>query len=561
MNLLGKGMDPEFWRSVREKDCFATYRKELHNLWEERCENVPIYALKYSDYKMYWGSGNRSVYEKTYFTRRLAMDCSALLALIYPEEEKYVNRLMDQIYAICDEYSWCVPAHQGELDRNLNTKIDLFASETGFALAEIYTLLGDRLDPLIRNRILAEFKRRILIPYSTREMDYWWEKCTNNWAAVCMCSVACGIMLLYPEEFDALKPRFDNTFECYLSGFNDDGICLEGCGYWHYGFGFFNVYADMVRTFTNGETDYYKREKVKSIATFIQKMFLTEKASVSFADGGTSVSYHLGLVHHLKSIYPDEVIVYDPKYSYNYDGCGRFCLQLRSAIWFNEDYYNNPAENAVDATYYAPDSQWFIRRTPSYGFAAKAGNNNEHHNHNDVGNFIFAKNGKQMITDLGPGAYTRQYFHAERYTIVEASARSHNVPIINGVLQSFGSEYKATNVSGNGNTFCCDISAAYKVNGLNKLKRTFSCYDTEVTVCDEIDYVGEGIVTERFVSSFEPVITNDYVEIGSAKLYYDSSICIPYVTTEVITRRAGELCYMINFDLPQGTNKFSVKIV
>ena len=45
----------------------------------------------------------------------------------------------------------------------------------------------------------------------------------------------------------------------------------------------------------------------------------------------------------------------------------------------------------VCAEYYAPDAQWFIKRTPFYGFAVKGGCNNEHHNHNDVGSFIFAK--------------------------------------------------------------------------------------------------------------------------------------------------------------------------
>ena len=560
MNLLGKGMDPEFWKGVREKKCFETYRNELHKLWNERCENVPIYALKYSDYKMYWNSGNRSVYEGTYFTRRLAMDCSTLLALIYPEEEKYINRVMDQVYAICDEYSWCLPAHQGALEPNFNTKIDLFAAETGFALAEVYTLLGDRLEPLIRNRIMAEFKRRILIPYSTKEVANGWEKCTNNWAAVCMGSVACGIMLLYPEEFYGLKPRIDETFEYYLKGFMDDGFCLEGCGYWHYGFGFFNVYADMVRTFTNGETDYYAREKVKTISTFIQKMFLTEKASVSFADGGPTLSYHLGLLHHLKSIYPDDILIYDPKYSYNYDGCGRFCLQLRSAIWMNEDYYNNPVETSVDATYYGADSQWFIRRTPDYGFAAKAGNNNEHHNHNDVGTFIFAKNGKQLICDLGPGAYTRQYFHEERYTIIEASSRSHNVPVVNGMNQSCGSQFKAVDVERNDNVFSCDIAGAYEAEALKKFKRTFTCNIDFVTVEDEIDYNGEGVVTERFVSVYEPAVYDNYVQIGEAKLYFDEAIK-PYVTSEPITRHANRLCYMINFDLPAGTKSFSIKLV
>ena len=184
MSLLGKAMDTNFWREVREKDCYATYRAELLALWEKHCENGPITALRYQDFKRFWEDGNRGVYESTYFTRRLALDASALLSLIYPEEERYFIRLMDQIYAICDEYTWCLPAHQRVLEVNNNTKIDLFASETGFALAEIYTMLEDRLEPLIKNRILAEIDRRIFTPYRATEPYDWWETGTNNWTAV-----------------------------------------------------------------------------------------------------------------------------------------------------------------------------------------------------------------------------------------------------------------------------------------------------------------------------------------------------------------------------------------
>ena len=98
-------------------------------------------------------------------------------------------------------------------------------------------------------------------------------------------------MLLYPDKVDsAMQERFAKSMECYLSGFTDDGMCLEGCGYWHYGFGFFTVYADMIRKFTDGKTDYFKREKIRTIATFIQKMYLSGKSSVSFADGGRTLS-------------------------------------------------------------------------------------------------------------------------------------------------------------------------------------------------------------------------------------------------------------------------------
>jgi len=200
MHLLGKAMDKAFWQQVREKDCYAHYREELHGLWRTHCENKPIEVLSYTDFKRYWVDGNRSVYQRPYFDRRLAMDCAALLALIYPDEEKYLNRLMDQIYAICDEYTWCLPAHQSSLEKNANAHIDLFAAETAFALSEIYTILEDRLEPLIRDRILVEVDRRVFRPYLEQEPYGWWERWMNNGAAVCTGSVAGAFMLLRPEK-------------------------------------------------------------------------------------------------------------------------------------------------------------------------------------------------------------------------------------------------------------------------------------------------------------------------------------------------------------------------
>ena len=200
MNLLGKATDKEFWKEVREKDCYKKFRDELFDMWEKHVENGPILALRYSDYKRYWGKeGNTNIYKGAYFTRRFALNASAFLSLIYPEEEKYLVRLMDQIYAICDEYSWCLPEHQGKLEQNDNKRVDIFAAETGFALAEIYTMLGDRLEPLIKNRIIAEIDRRIVDPITSVDNYGWWENGTNNWTAVCMGSIACTVMLMRPR--------------------------------------------------------------------------------------------------------------------------------------------------------------------------------------------------------------------------------------------------------------------------------------------------------------------------------------------------------------------------
>ena len=272
MELHKNAKNPEFWQRVRTSDAYRTHREGLFALWEEKCQRN-IEVITYSDFRRFFADGNRSEYEAKYFGRRLSLNACALLALIYPEEEKYLLRLMDEIYTICEEYTWCLPAHQPNLEDNFPANLDLFACETAFALAEIDTLLGDRLEALIRNRIRAEIERRIF-PSFDRQIWHW-EKQKENWNAVCTSSVACTVMLLYPELFPKYKERFLNAAENYLSGFQSDGICLEGLGYWNYGFGFFAMYADMIRTFTNGEIDYFARPHVKSIATFVQKCTLS----------------------------------------------------------------------------------------------------------------------------------------------------------------------------------------------------------------------------------------------------------------------------------------------
>ena len=554
MKLLEKAKDKGFWAGVRESDCFKKYRDELLSLWEKHCTS-PREVLTYSDFKLFWDTGDRKIYESKYFSRRLAISASALLSLIYPDEEKYLLRLMDEIYAVCDEYTWCLPAHQKVLDVNNNSKIDLFASETGFALSEICEMLGDRLDPLIKNRIDAELERRIFSPFLAVDDYGWWETGKTNWTAVCICSVAGAFMLRRPEAARELIPRFQKAMRSYLSGFEDDGICVEGCGYWGYGFGFFTVYADMLKRFTDGELDWFKDEKVRSIATFIQKMFLSENACVSFSDGGAALRYHLGLCHYLKSLYPDAVKVYSPEFSYNYDGCARFCLHLRAALWLDEKLYYSSDAESQSAEYYAENSQWFIKRTSAYGFAAKGGHNSEPHNHNDVGSFIFAKCGKQLLADLGSGVYTRQYFDKNtRYDILECSSRSHSLPMIDGKYQSFGRERAARDVKYEDGIFSLDLAPAYECEELTTLRRAFSFTENSVTLSDEFEYSGDGEIVERLVSLFEPKINEDTVTIEDATVEFDPNTCTPSISYE--EREKGDRCYFIDFKLKSGVRRF-----
>ena len=76
------------------------------------------------------------------------------------------------------------------MDEHMLT-VDLFAAETAFALSEVYALLGERLAPLVRERVYREIKRRIIAPYMEQNLS--WPK--NNWSAVCAGSVGSAMLL------------------------------------------------------------------------------------------------------------------------------------------------------------------------------------------------------------------------------------------------------------------------------------------------------------------------------------------------------------------------------
>ena len=559
MQLLGRGNDPLFWQQVREKEIFERYRDELLAFWRDSVKDHEIKSLSYSKWKLFWQTGDRGEYEGDYFYRRRCVERTTVLALIYPEEKQYTDKLMDLIFAICDEYTWCLPAHQGQNEKNDNSRLDLFATETGFYLSIIYTLLSDRLDEVIKDRIRVEIDRRIVSTLLSCENYGWWETGTSNWTAVCVGSIGCTLMLMRPELMtDKMIKRLTVAMDGFLRGFADDGICTEGCGYWAYGVSFFVQFADMLRTFTHGEIDYFKHPKMKAIASFPQKMVLSGKAAVSFADGNRQLEYTFGVMHRLKAEYPDDVLIYSPEYGTFDIGCGRLSIRLFGAVWMNEEYYLNPADNTIAFESYAANTQWLTKRTASYGFAAKAGHNKELHNHNDVGSFIFAKNGRQLLVDTGAGRYTRQYFSSERYGIFEPSSRSHSVPVVNGEYQMVGEEYSAYNVEYSAGVFSMDIAGAYPKSGVTSIHRTFLMNDDAVRLTDKYVMGEDDVVVERFVTDVEPTLTSsDTILIGDATVRFDPTSAELTVNTE--DGSSGKY-YLLDFTLKRGIKEFGIEI-
>ena len=502
-----KVQDPAFWQTVRTSPDYAPIREYLLSEWKDYADCV-IPALKFSDYRKFFDSGERDTYENSYYLRRQIMIVSSFLSAIYPDVPEYLTRLEDALFAVGSEYSWCLPAHAASVtvDDPLYL-IDLFAAETGAAFGEISLILGNRLSPLIRGMIKREVETRIIDPFCSGK-KYWWQTTTNNWAAVCAGGIATATWCFRPDIFMQLRPRFRDSMDNFLSGYGDDGFCLEGIDYWIYGFGYFLCYAELERYATEGKYDYFKLPKVRKIATYAQKVIINDPdVTVSFSDGSKRESVSTGRLHFLRSEFGEDIEPITPYFSHFVRGCANYSLASREVVWFDPSFKPEPVKKST--SYRAENAQWWIVKSPAFGFAAKAGHNDEPHNHNDIGSFIIAKDGHQVFGDLGAGLYTRQYFReSTRYKIINCSSLGHSVPYFGDALQKPGRDYCAENVKYGENTFSFDLAGAYGDEKLPAFSRTFTVTPDSVTVSDKFDWRGEAPAVERFMLWDEPTVVD-----------------------------------------------------
>jgi hypothetical protein len=556
--LFKEGKDKGLWENLIK----SSYHKAMINEVIEEGQQYlkePIGTLTYSLFKIYSITGSRKEYEDVYFKRRRRLNTFAILSLAYGKKE-YIEALEDIMWAICDEYTWVLPAHAlvrgvplrekeegfglvngkitGEL-RDHKKCIDLFSAETGFALSEIIYLLSDKLDNLVVDRAEKEIRERILKPFTELNSMFWWEIIKNNWSSVCSGSV--GAAAIYQIEDEAvLAPilhRVLSAMEAFLSGFNKDGACLEGLDYWNYGFSFFVYFAELLRRRTAGKIDLMMWEKVKEIGLFQQKWYLSEDKIISFSDSSLSAKFKPGLTHYLKKRF-NEVEIPDMRYSEGYgeDYCGRWGSAVRNFVWLNRDYISiSHGPIKKDAVYYLEDSKYFITRKIKDGhvicFAAKGGHNDEPHNHNDIGSFILHVDGETLLADIGWGQYTKQYFGEERYNHLCNGSQGHSVPVVNGTLQSSGRDFegKVINVlqKEEMDEFSLDISGAYDKIELKSLIRSFKFDKTgeiKLSLKDEFVFneAKDYSIIERFMTFNKPTeIEKGIVRIQGEKSSVD----------------------------------------
>jgi len=479
----------------------------------------------------YAENGNRTNFEKISFSRRDALSILVVGELI-ENKGRFMDDIVDGIWSVCEETFWGVPAHLSYQKKGIGLPdvndpvVDLFAAETSSLLAWVSHLMGDKLDevnPMIKERIYIEIDRRIFkviesdpkyrwMGYGRKNVDStlsykersFLERRPNNWNPWISSNLLSSVLLLEKNK-DRRATFVHQVFDVldnYLDPYPADGGCDEGPGYWGKAAASTFDCLDMVKMATNNKFNLFDEPLVKSMGEFIFKAYIGDGYYLNFADAVSKTNHSPMLIYRYGKAVGSSTMMEMGAYLAKKTPGGLNMPEAYSLLRkLPELYYSKELLMATSAepligSAWLPDIQVMVSRDQEASkkglyIAAKAGHNQESHNHNDVGSFMVFYNGKPILIDVGAGTYTKDY--GKSWVI--SSAYHNMIPIINGEVQLTGRKYAASAVSytsdGQKNIFKQDISKTYNEDlGMRKWQRTITHNKGKsIVIADNFDFL------------------------------------------------------------------------
>lgn len=470
-------------------------------------------VIKATDYLEYERSGSRKAMEDPFGSNNAALS-NLVLAELAEGKGRFIDQIINGIWQSCEMTSWALSAHlkgaqkePGALPSYQENVIDLTSGDLGSFFAWTWFLLKDELDkvnPLVSKRLRMNLQERILDPYMNRS-DFWWQAfnatpvtMVNNWNPWCNFNVLSCFLLLEndPDKLAAAVYRTMVSVDKFINYTHADGACEEGPSYWGHAAGKMYDYLQILSTATGGNVSVFNQPMIRNMGEYIARSYVGKGWVVNFADASAKGGGEPGLIFRygkaVGSLEMQQFAAYlherDNKAPYYNSGRDLF-RTLENLSSGSELKKTKPATSQVASVWY-PETEFCYMRNPNGFFlAAKGGYNNESHNHNDMGSFSLYLDQTPMIIDAGVGTYTRQTFSSERYTIWTMQSNFHNLPVINGVAEAFGAQFRSRNLrfDPKKSLFSLDIAGAYPEEaGVEKWQRSYLLETKSgVTILDE----------------------------------------------------------------------------
>ena len=451
------------------KEISDASRNDLISKGEQALDR-PWPLLTMADFYQFKATGDRAGYEANYFARR-----NKLNALIIAEVVEQKGRFLPQIVAglglVLEESTWAIPAHMylqkaGEgLPDTDEPVIDLFVGQTATILAWTRLLLADQLNeysPLLIKRIDKELRIRVFEPYLARD-DFWWmgfiPKRMNNWNIYVNSNVLITALLAQDDKMlrDQIIEKSVRSVDNFLNSYSPDGGCDEGPSYWGIAGGALVDYLVQLSDFSGEKLDFSKSTLIHSMGAYIYRVHIDKNYYVNFADASAVAVQDIARIFNYGALFNDKNLLQFAAYirknnkiedRYDSGSIHAFAGSLKLKGRFE----NIKPQAPLLRSFWFPDLQVLTARqregtASGLFFGAKAGHNNESHNHNDVGSFVLYQDGTPLVVDPGVGVYTKQTFGPDRYKLWYMQSGWHNCPTINGTMQQAGKDFRALEVT------------------------------------------------------------------------------------------------------------------
>ncbi len=458
-------------------------------------------------------NGNRSRYEDLRNRRRRKLQ-DLVIGECIENKGRFADEIANGVWLTCEESFWGVPAHLGAQKAGVGLPdvaepiVDLFAAETAALLAWTAYLVTPQLtavSKLIPERIRLETDRRLLTPCLAREFSWmgYNGRPVNNWNPwICSNWLTAALLVETSETRRAAAvQRILQCLDFFLNGYADDGGCDEGPGYWgRAGASLFDC-LDLLHSASGGKLDAFGQPLVHEIGLYICRAHISGDWYTNFADAAARVDIAGDLVYRYGKQTGDQAMMAHGAYAAflrNPAGLPGDSIGRQLPGLFNlAELRKAPRAQALIRDTWLPGVQVMAARLQAGSdrglyLAAQGGHNAESHNHNDVGNFLIYSNGMPAIIDVGVETYTAKTFSSRRYEIWTMQSAYHNLPTVNGVMQSAGREFQAAGVEYQSSDasvrFQLDISHAYpKEAGIRSWNRTLRLDRTknEIECADE----------------------------------------------------------------------------
>lgn len=539
------------------KDSFIQKgEKQLNYEWK---------VVKATDYIEFERSGNRDIMQNPFGSNNRAI-ADLFMAELAEGKGRFIDPLIDGVFHSCEMTSWALSAHLGReqtsrhsLPDNKKPVIDLTSGDLSSLLSWIYYYLHpefDKVNPVVSDRLRTELQERTLDAYMHTD-TYWWMAfhykpgmMVNNWNPWCNFNVLQCFFLLENDR-DKLAEAVYRTMvsvDKFINYTHEDGACEEGPSYWGHAAGKMYDYLQMLYDGTGGKISLFQEPMIKAMGEYIARSYVGNNWVVNFADASAKGGGNAAVIYRYGKAVQSEVMkqyaAYLNSLSTQPSSAGLDIFRtLQSLLYRHEMEKETPVYQSPAYTWYPETEFCYMTHKNGFFLATKGGYNNESHNHNDAGTFSLYLNKTPIFIDAGVGTYTRQTFSSERYTIWTMQSNYHSVPMINGVPQSFGAKYKATQVRFNPKrmTFSANIATAYPAEAAVKewvRSYTLSSHAVKITDVFTLDKTNQAnqihfLTWGNVDISREGEIT---VEVDKEKvcLTYDKQMFSPSVDTIVL---------------------------